>query len=65
MARSRPRSRWAFRLLLAVLAAIALWAAWEAVTWPNVARLAREQPKTTAFIDEYRARQRSSASPRA
>ena len=63
MARSRPRSRWAFRLLLAVLAAIALWGAWEAVTWPDVARLAREQPKTTAFIDEYRARQRILGKP--
>jgi monofunctional glycosyltransferase len=63
MARSRPRSRWAFRLLLAALVAIALWAAWEAVTWPDVARLAREQPKTTAFIDEYRARQRVLGTP--
>jgi monofunctional glycosyltransferase len=63
MARSRPRSRWAFRLLLAVLAAIALWAAWEAVTWPDVARLARGEPKTTAFIDEYRARQRILGKP--
>jgi hypothetical protein len=58
MARSRPRFGWAFRLLLAVLAAIALWAAWEAVTWPDVARLARGEPKTTAFLDEDRARQR-------
>jgi len=63
MARSRPRFRWAFRLFLAALAAIALWAAWEAVTWPDVARLAREQPKTTAFIDEYRARQRILGKP--
>jgi monofunctional biosynthetic peptidoglycan transglycosylase len=63
MARSRPRSRWAFRLFLAVLAAIALWAAWEAVTWPDVARLARGEPKTTAFIDEYRARQRILGKP--
>jgi len=63
MARSRPRFRWAFRLLLVVLAAIALLVAWEAVTWPDVARLAREQPKTTAFIDEYRARQRILGKP--
>ena len=63
MARSRPRFRWAFRLLLAVLAAIALWAAWEAVTWPDVARLARGEPRTTAFIDEYRARQRILGKP--
>ena len=59
MARPRPRARWAFRLLLLVLAVFALWALWEAVTWPDVARLARDRPRTTAFIEDYRARQRA------
>jgi monofunctional biosynthetic peptidoglycan transglycosylase len=63
MARPRPRSRWALRLLLLALAAGALWAAWEALTWPNVGRLARARPTTTAFIDEYRARQRALGRP--
>jgi monofunctional biosynthetic peptidoglycan transglycosylase len=29
------------------------------VTWPDVAQLAREMPKSTAFIDRYRGRQRA------
>ena len=32
---------------------------YEIATWPNVAVLARHDPKTTAFIEEYRARQRA------
>jgi monofunctional biosynthetic peptidoglycan transglycosylase len=42
------------RLLLALAVAAALWAVWEAVTWPDVAGLIRHNPKTTAFIEEYR-----------
>jgi monofunctional biosynthetic peptidoglycan transglycosylase len=59
MRRPRPRARWPTRLLLAALTALAGWAAWEAVTWPDVGRLARERPSGTAFIDDYRARQRA------
>ena len=39
------------------------WAGWEYWTWPDVARLARERPVTTAFIEEYRARQREAGKP--
>ncbi len=31
---------------------------YEAATWPDVARLARESPKATAFIERYRDRQK-------
>lgn len=41
-------------LLLALAAAVALWLAWEALRWPDVAALARHNPSTTAFIEEYR-----------
>ena len=41
-------------LLLAGLAAIALWLAWQVLTWPDVAALAKENPETTAFIERYR-----------
>ena len=31
---------------------------YEAATWPDVARLAKEMPKSTAFIERYRERQK-------
>ena len=46
-----------------VLLALLGWAGWEYWTWPDVARLARERPATTAFIEEYRARQRAAGKP--
>jgi monofunctional glycosyltransferase len=63
MPRSRRRVSWAFRLFLVLLIGAALWLAWEAVTWPDVGRLARERPASTAFIDDYRARQRALGKP--
>ena len=42
------------RLLLVVLGLLAAWLIWEAVTWPDVAALAKERPETTAFIEKYR-----------
>jgi monofunctional biosynthetic peptidoglycan transglycosylase len=39
------------------------WAGWEYWAWPDVARLARERPATTAFIEQYRARQREAGKP--
>ena len=62
-ARGKPRARWGLRVLaLALLAALG-WAGWEYWIWPDVARLARERPGTTAFIEEYRARQRAEGKP--
>jgi len=48
-----PRPRRRRRLLLAVLALLAVWIAWEALTWPDVAALDHAHPKTTAFIAKY------------
>ncbi len=39
-----------------VVAAAAAFGGWQAATWPDVPRLARENPKTTAFIERSRAR---------
>ncbi len=57
--------RWPFsarRTLIAALvfpvAALAAWSAYEVVTWPDVGALARSNPKTTAFIERYKAMER-------
>jgi monofunctional biosynthetic peptidoglycan transglycosylase len=52
------RRRWP-RVLAVLLLAAALWVAWEVATWPEVARLARERPTSTAFIERYRAQARA------
>lgn len=39
------------RVLLFLLFALLAWLAWEWVTFPNVAKLATEAPKTTAFME--------------
>lgn len=51
---ARPRRR--RRLWPLLLAALLAWLAWEAVTWPDVAALANDDPETTAFIERYRRR---------
>ncbi|MEO8195828.1 MAG: biosynthetic peptidoglycan transglycosylase [Thermoanaerobaculia bacterium] len=55
------------RIALAIAAAIALPLLvlffFEWITWPDVARLAREVPKSTAFIERYRERQREAGKP--
>jgi monofunctional glycosyltransferase len=61
--RSKPRARWGLRLAAVLLLVLAAWMVWEAVTWPSVARLAREGPASTAFIDEYRAGLRAQGKP--
>jgi monofunctional biosynthetic peptidoglycan transglycosylase len=63
MRRSRPRGRSATRLIAAALLVAAILAAWQAATWPDVGRLARQRPASTAFIDDYRARQRALGKP--
>jgi monofunctional glycosyltransferase len=54
----RGRSGCLTAVLLVVLAASG-YAAWEAVTWPRVSRLATVNPGTTAFIERYRADRRA------
>jgi monofunctional biosynthetic peptidoglycan transglycosylase len=49
-----PRPRRRRRLLVAILALLAVWFTWEALTWPDVAALDHAHPKTTAFIEKYR-----------
>jgi monofunctional biosynthetic peptidoglycan transglycosylase len=41
-------------VLLVLLGLLAAWLAWEALTWPDVAGLAKNKPGTTAFIERYR-----------
>ncbi|HEX6096731.1 MAG TPA: monofunctional biosynthetic peptidoglycan transglycosylase [Thermoanaerobaculia bacterium] len=40
------------RIVLFILAALLVWLAWEWITFPDVAKLATEAPKTTAFIEQ-------------
>jgi monofunctional biosynthetic peptidoglycan transglycosylase len=59
----RGRLRW---WLLGGASLIAAgWLGYQAVTWPDVAALASHNPKTTAFIERYRARQREAGRPEA
>lgn len=51
------------RWLGVALLLLAGWALFELVTWPDVAALADENPKSTAFIDGYRARQERQGGP--
>ncbi|HEX6158777.1 MAG TPA: monofunctional biosynthetic peptidoglycan transglycosylase [Thermoanaerobaculia bacterium] len=39
------------RLLLILLLVFLAWLAWEVITFPDVAKLAKEPPKTTAFME--------------
>lgn len=41
-------------LVAALPVLLAGWAAWEAITWPDVAALVHRRPTTTAFIERYR-----------
>ena len=60
MGRARRRSRrW---LLIAVATGVCLVAAvlvWQAWRWPDIGALASRNPASTAFIDQYRARERA------
>ncbi len=59
MGRTRRRGRLGLRLLAVALVVAAGALAWEVSTWPDVARLARERPATTAFIEHHKAAQRA------
>jgi monofunctional glycosyltransferase len=47
------------RLALLGLLAVTAWLGYEAWTWPRVGALATRPPRTTAFIERYRAEQRA------
>jgi monofunctional biosynthetic peptidoglycan transglycosylase len=55
----RGRRRWLWRLVGLAAVALVLWLAWEALTWPDVAGLTNRPPKTTAFIERYREKERA------
>jgi monofunctional biosynthetic peptidoglycan transglycosylase len=61
--RRRHRRRWLRTALLGLLAVLGLWIGYEAVTWPDVAGLARRPPATTAFIEHYRRQERAAGRP--
>ena len=58
VARTKRKSlkRWAWRLAGAAAAVVAVSGAVVWLTWPDVAALAKQNPKTTAFIEAARAR---------
>ncbi len=56
---ARSRRRGCIGIPLLALAAIGLAAGYELLTWPDVASLARRNPRTTAFIERYRAERRA------
>src|SRR5687767_3505243 len=59
MARRRPRWRVLRFLIGGLMLAAVIGIAWEAWTWPDVAALVRRPPRTTGFIEQYRARERA------
>ncbi|MBZ5637559.1 MAG: monofunctional biosynthetic peptidoglycan transglycosylase [Acidobacteriia bacterium] len=57
--RKRRGSSGCLTVAFLVLLVAAGYAAWEALTWPDVSRLAVANPRTTAFIERYRAERRA------
>lgn len=49
--------------VLAVLGLLLLYGATEAILWPDVTRLATQNPESTAFIERYRADRRALGKP--
>jgi monofunctional biosynthetic peptidoglycan transglycosylase len=60
----RRRLRGCLRVLWIVLALVGAWLLWKLVTWPDVAALAHEHPKTSAFIERWERRHDREASHR-
>ncbi len=52
----KPLKRWVWRLAAVAAAIVAVAGAAVWLTWPDVAALAKENPKTTAFIETAKAR---------
>lgn len=46
------------RVVLFLSIAVLAWLAWELITFPDVAKLAKERPKTTAFMEQRKERLR-------
>jgi monofunctional biosynthetic peptidoglycan transglycosylase len=61
----RPRRgcRFLRRAAAGLAAALALFAAWQVLRWPDVAALASANPRDTAFIEAYRRGQRAAGRP--
>lgn len=58
--KSRRRRKGVGRTILLLAAILALaCAGWEALTWPRVASLAKQNPKTTAFIEQWKSERRA------
>ncbi|HXV77665.1 MAG TPA: monofunctional biosynthetic peptidoglycan transglycosylase [Candidatus Polarisedimenticolaceae bacterium] len=55
------RRRW--RRAAVPAAILASWLAWEAARWPAVGPLVAENPRTTAYIDRFRAERRGRGEP--
>jgi monofunctional biosynthetic peptidoglycan transglycosylase len=55
---AQRKRRWRRRILTLLLLALLGFAAYQALTWPDVASLARANPETTAFVSAYRDRLR-------
>ena len=51
------------RVVVLVALVVAALAAWQVVTWPSMRALATERPRTTAFIERWRAEQRAAGRP--
>jgi monofunctional biosynthetic peptidoglycan transglycosylase len=58
LARGKKRS-WLYRAARLALIAAFAYIVWEALTWPQVASLARKRPESTAFIDRWKSGQRA------
>ncbi|HXU34594.1 MAG TPA: monofunctional biosynthetic peptidoglycan transglycosylase [Thermoanaerobaculia bacterium] len=52
----RPKRGCVRRFWLPALVLFVAYLGWKAITWPDVAALAKDNPKSTAFIDSYRDR---------
>ncbi|HZP36466.1 MAG TPA: monofunctional biosynthetic peptidoglycan transglycosylase [Methylomirabilota bacterium] len=59
----RTRAGWPSRLAMLLIVAVGVWIGVEIWTWPSVGRLATSRPRTTAFIEQYRAEQRAAGRP--
>jgi monofunctional biosynthetic peptidoglycan transglycosylase len=51
------------RIVLVAGLALVGWGLWQWATWPDVARLERENPKTTAFLERWRESERAAGRP--